>query len=581
MSVALTLGWREFRAAFRRDAPDGRDFLSLTLLLAGLVGLGCVLLAAQTGLTRNVADTLLGRIDGAGSPIRISASNRQLGSGLDAPTLARIEDATHIVHPLNDAEPGLIRLPGMKGTEGMAGLIVQRDNPLWLWAMGEDGQDDPLTLVIDRHFFAGIFAPDAYRAALADWMPPAALAAIPDDLDAMNTLYLLSRINAASGMMDQAQRGLAPVAWRIRWVESFPTPDRPHFLMPADIASGLALGERVPGLAFDPVPMREGGATVSALRVFALAGRADVLACLGPAARGTEAGAGDLDVRFEPRLTAALVRPCLTAAGWREGIDYRLTGRTRPALEATAAGWTLPCAAFSLGDHTPTNRALCTRDAGRVVTEPWFRRWDRADVYVPQRSDILTVRDELMALTVPETGAPLLSIGSLYSGALGRLGYLTGVMDWIGGPVALLALLTGAGMLHSALLAFVARRKRQYGLLLGRGMGEGDIVLMLGLQGVLTLTTAAILGFALAEGAIMALSHAFEGSPSALLARTALGQPDPVLMMPLTSLEALGPALARLGIITGMLALLMATIGAVLVLRAGLRRGVPPMALLQ
>ena len=558
---------------FRRScgfgpAPDGRDFLSLTLLYAILIALGVILISAHRGIVVNFGDSLLGRIEGYGSPIRVSAHVERIRNNIDDDALALVNGKTAAAagmeglqaFPLREAEEGLLRLPSVPCPEGsdnpcpptwtptkdgvrqpFSGWIVADNNPMWLEAMRDTPEHalDPLTLVLNRNVVAGRLDVAAYRSALSDYLPPAILQTLPSSLDEMEEIHLFSEISLPAVSVGQGESGQqrASTAYRVVQVDSLPSLSQVAFLILTPTASGLLLDQESAGIAFDPHLQRDGEAVIYGLNIFYDApgmrkNRDGIVnglkACLGPVGQWSEDRFGDYVMRLRTRLPELMVHTCLEQSGLVAERDYLVQGRGTQALSHGEVGWQMRCGALPIDLHHDADRVTCAEGDDRMVERRWFRNWDRADVYVENRRDVIAVRDNLITAQIPVPGTTRSSkafeLGTLYSDSISRFGYLLGVVDWIVRPIAGLAAFAVIYILGTQLFVLVSRRRKAYGTLLARGVTEGGIQSMLFVQILTAILIGAILGFIIAETAQYLFASAFETTVHAQTARTELGQ---------------------------------------------------------
>lgn len=635
----LRLTFSEFRRSFRvGPAPDGRDFLSLTLLYAILIALGVILISAHRGIVVNFGDSLLGRIEGHGSPIRVAAHVERIRNNIDDAALALINDADGSLEamagleafPLREAEEGFLALPrasctrdrgeGSTGDEThciqtwtptrdgvnrpFSGWIVAEDNPMWREAMRNHphGLSDSLTIVLNRNVMAGRLNMTAYRSALAGHLPPAALATLPRSLDEMKEIYLLSEISipALSDGRGRTEQQRAPTAYRVVQVDSLPSLAQVAFLVLAQTPSGLLLAQESAGIAFDPYLQNKGAAVVYGVDLFSDApelhrNKEAILdplrTCLGEGAVWSLNRYGDPSLRFASRLPARMVQACLDASGLVAERDYLVHGRIAQALTRGETGWIMHCDALPPDLHYREDRSRCAAGDDVRIERRWFDNWDRADIYVPNRRDVVAVRDMLITAQVPISGtersATAFELGTLYSDSISRFGYLLGVVDWIVLPIAGLTAFAVIYILGTQLFVLISRRRKAYGILLARGMVGREVRWMLFVQVLAAIVLGALLGFVIAETAQSMFASDFARSVHAETARTELGQRNPKLIdrFDFSDWNAFGHSLREEGIkvlmIAGFVALVSLTFVWLLLRLLGLHAGAAPIDLLK
>lgn len=565
----LMLGWIEFRrSVFSIKGPDGRDFLSLSLLYALVLSLGSLLAAAQDGIVVNFADTLLGRIEPHGSPIRVATHLERQRESIDAEALSLFgidrADPRLIrakAFPMREIDSGLIGFPSQDNKtsywnpyrdgvrQDFAGWAMKRDNPIWRDAL--DRQPEPrlgsLDIVLNKKVFTERFDYQAYVKALMGYLPPNIIESLPTHWEDLNEIYLqiwISSPSTGQGASDKLVSALLPL--RVTWVDSLPSLTQTAYLLPAAITSGLEMSQESPRIKFDPLALFSEFEVVHSVKVFGNSRAMQTLGatelvhekvsqCLGEGVSIEENPLGDFNIALPSRLPVQDIEPCLTVLNFKPHRDYMYIGGPSPSLKPLVDGWSIACQDFPRELLTIEGRRTCA-DGLETTFHPYYTSWDKLDVYSAERQGLVQLRNALSVATISVgTGATQRSksafeIGSLYSDSITRFGYLVGVINWIVKPIGILSFFAVTYFLIVQMMVLVEKRRRAYGMLLARGMRPQGLRLMLAMQVLLSVSIGAVVAVLIAEIFKLGFGYAFEASELAAIARRDLGEPEPRLI---------------------------------------------------
>ncbi len=564
--AALRPAVLEFRRGLTlpgRPAPGGRDHAALVALMTLLITMIALALDARRSLETNLVHALVGHVPGAGTPLIVQPHVDRLIAGFDAralavfrnhggfaPTIARHPDQASPLNELDafpfveiEPESPFLRLAGWAATgtseaPRLSGWAVDRNNPLWRNAVGDDGR--PLTIVIDRRLARRAFSYAAYRAAVAPRLPAPARNALPvtvADPAMLDTLYFDVIFSGEDTRL---------VPFSIVWVDGLPALQEIAMLVPIDVLARASAAFRYPALAFVTERDRDeaGDPAMELTRLTAL--DTDL------AADGTEAGAPQAlatclgsDVTTEIRPTRTILHvngrysygdftACMTHAGIGTGARIVPGFRRHPTIEARGRALSVACDGIE-GGRIPHRllEACRQKSAGERAPFTVFSGFRAALVFVP---DGISPAEALSALLaergdkMPGGNNRIFLTAESYRDAVTRISYSHGVIAYLGAVLAALGLAIAACVMAGQILPMLDRRRRTFGLMLARGIPAGAIALGLVLQIALAATIATVCAFLLRIGVITLVDLRFTASPTAELARTMLGVAHPVLL---------------------------------------------------
>jgi hypothetical protein len=282
--LAYTEFCRSFSLKQHQAIKGARDFLWLSLLIALVIVVASVAVLANSALMDRFSAVLLGKIDGAGVPIRVGVHADQGVDGIDRAFLSCFDKGVTnksprvwlrrptcqapleglAVYPYWSVEDdqGAIRLPNEEvwkrnadgGTIRFDGWAVWDKDPIWRAALAQAGREQlvsdesaplPLTLVVSRARFAEHFDYNAYRRSIGNRLPSKYVQNMPMEMrlpDDLTHLWL----EVAVGRIRELVR------FEIIWVDSIAASQSLVFLMPAPTLAVIEESRRNPEMRYFP-----------------------------------------------------------------------------------------------------------------------------------------------------------------------------------------------------------------------------------------------------------------------------------------------------------------------------------------
>ncbi|SEQ35721.1 hypothetical protein SAMN05428995_10410 [Loktanella sp. DSM 29012] len=597
--LILRMAWNELFRSFLPRPPGGRDFAYLLALIALLQLLGIVIFSAKLGVLERSVDAFLGKVPGYGVPVWVrqnylaendaGAMTQDMVDDLEArgfpvQTFRRTFDGDLIRLPAQDVwtEPRLNAEPAFEGifADTDSVLAGQQRSTATATRLSQDVVAHMWSIVLDRENFAQFLDLDAYRAALAGRVPPAALDDIPQDtasLDDMSLLWLEMRVN------DRAHL----VPFRVTWANYLGAGHiAPDFVLPAALHTLEAAASASPGLCLDfsagPAPIAPvAGVQSPSLLLMSAEDRAARSAPMGAALTDLHAAmGGSLSVANPSRVswsapdnsggTCAATVPWVVAALFATGGDLALSDwdglspQPVPDVGVDVSLYTAPCSAinpreraFALG-ATDSAQSSCGDDPITIETANASSGYDEMLVFAEDRigldglvsvisCDGVTsgaLDDTLcmpLASASDESGDQAtesrIAIHNIYRDSLMRFGFLSRLIDAVSGPVGWSLVGLGVAILWVQLGTVLGHRRGQYATLIVGGLSPLQIVVLVCTQ----VAMCVVLGLAVAFGLFVAIRATLFGAIRALSTeydRIALGEMLDVLPVPALGLLA-------------------------------------------
>jgi hypothetical protein len=258
------IAWAEFSVGFsRRDtgAEGARDFVSLLAFFGLMTFLTLLGWSVRDGLWGRIEQVLLGALTQGQPPIRLSyhidntnkINTNVLREFMEAfPNLDIVPERS-----ANGTSEALI-LPSMADPESSWGQgqsdkrvttfridALPLRSPLWSWILAKSPAREllnlgagkaPLLVAASRHLFQEHFRYDTYRTAiLANRMVPCDLKAfLPERIERIDDIRQLVLEVKENITTAQGKRSTVPSyqAFRVIWVDSFPTPEQTAMVVP-------------------------------------------------------------------------------------------------------------------------------------------------------------------------------------------------------------------------------------------------------------------------------------------------------------------------------------------------------------
>jgi hypothetical protein len=546
------LAWAEVRRSFalrsRQKLKGARDFRSLSFLMGLVLAVTTVAVVANGALLDRFSATLLGRIEGAGVPIRVAAHVDQGLAAIDRSVLSCFNDGLTnksdrrwlfrptceqpveglAIWPYRAVEEGglSLRLPGNTqpqqggpagadawrnledgGTIRFDGWAVFDRDPVWRAAIGRTaaastvgGSHLPLTLIVSRERFKENFSFDAYRIQIANQLPFHQVNALPRDLTdpgQLDHLWLEVYIGGAYEL----------VRFEVVWVDSIAAAESLAFLMPASARAAIEQSQSHSGLRYFPEglgrPVERAGIPIDGERVSV----GTIIVSGG--ARAAERVADEVG----PLIG------CFNAEAMMGNIDFDVgTTRRTPVPKSWIEECGLPFEPPSkiaewkwlpnlvIGDPIRVDDdgylvVPCARLTESDVKQPYNRDCDApakdaegridllsafyaANVYATDDAELMTTKARLTSMTVE--GRRMLRIEPSYDAALSRFDYIQKQLRFAGISVALIVAVIVILQIFNTLMLVVHNRRVNYGVLLADGMSPRRIAAVLRVQVLLS-----------------------------------------------------------------------------------------------
>ncbi len=605
-----SLGWLEFARALLtpfKKTPGGHDLLGLSAISGLLIAMIAMMSALHQGIVINFADSLLGYTPGGGVPLRVVADTSISAGSRMQDAMRLFGNAQQLVdaepeagsplkpfefHPAEEVEFGSpqIGLPGVQeviegrdrrltgawvtrgGATGTSfvGWAVALDSPLWRWGGVTGNDDDQLASIIaNRNAFQKHFNMEAYGEALGKLLPEPVLRRWKEENQSgglPETLYL--QIPAPGG-------GASVSEFRVRWVESFPTPQRLAFLMPMETYKALAIVRFSGDTISFPSVIAGSRRRMGALHVY----DADRIAGTTPELLATKLGQCldaerfnteitiELHLRMRMALPETWLDGCLSQFGLKRGRDIEGEPSETFGMTLRRGGIGARCADLKNPGYLPQGqRRLCTENPdSELVISPYFGA-NMGLVYVPDRLKVGAATAALNEATI--NGRQAFVLSELYQSSLARFSYLVSTLQFMVKPFAVFGLFVLIYVLHFQIDTWISHRRKHYGVLMARGFRWQDIYKMCICQACLATLVGLVVAFALVEPSKLLFDYQFSLSEAAMQAITQLGILSPSLTGTLdfatpwsalsSSWDAIGNLLWGCGIILGLnLALLL------------------------
>lgn len=359
MRRALACGrvaFAEFAVGFAprsTGASGGRDFVSLAAFFGLLMFLVLFGWSVRDGLWGRIEQVLLGALSEGQPPIRLSYhidNVNKINVNVLAEFAVRFPGLEIVPQRSSDGRSGALILPGLAlqadgAGDGDASWGLGRSDkrgtpfaidalplgsPLWSFIFGAQqraADDDapgaaPLLVAVSRHLFQEHFRYDAYRNAIAaNRMVPCNLKALLPErvarIDELRYLVLETKENIVAA---DGRRATVPSfhAFRVIWVDSFPTPDRTAMVVPLSTYEVLLAGAERQAVELHPETLAgEADDRVVQIRLAeidlehrGIAEFAKLASCVGAAPGGTDEGVAGATGRrdictMQPVLDAA------------------------------------------------------------------------------------------------------------------------------------------------------------------------------------------------------------------------------------------------------------------------------------
>lgn len=590
--AVLFLAFVEYFLPFRkpRQAPGGRDFLWLTLLLALVQALGLLLTSTEEGVLDQSVDIFLGDVEGYGIPVWVIPNylaDRANPRLIDHALIEAFEAEGYQASPYREMpNTGVLDLPGPEVWRGGRTLSIEElenqtaaDSPtvhkgdgdeealFFGWAVDPAGPNWPSghrydaggeierwQLVFNRSLVTdATFSMEAYLEAIRGKIPDAEFA----NQESVDSVQDLTRI-----WLNLSVHRERLVPFDLVWVDSLGLGQPIAYLFPLQLLDGIREARRNAGVCLFP----ETGLGVSNR----------VLLAQEPLRRSGEMDAEDRRVRIE-KLAAVLGGEVLKR-GPLYSIDFRVSDRFArgedcdPGVQEalfnqllTEAGVELQVRESIAGDPmiVEENRMLVPcdliSDRKRIVaSEPWaaldgrcMESIERANtrngyrrlfVYVSDREDL---RRSVEEITLLEGGR--VQLMRVYRDALERFSFLSEMIATLRAPYGIFLFVFLVMVLIVQLGTLIGHRHLRYGVMLSRGMSWLQIHTIVGIQIVLASVVSLLMG----SGGVLLARHEVNRLASYL-------QEDYRFITQGKALDLLPLSLESVG-----LALLLSTVGAV------------------
>ena len=553
-------GLREFWQCFRffgRKTPGGRDFVWMTLASVLLIGVGLGLVVVYEGLLNRFADSLIGNIEGHGSPIWVTndfsspgALNRDLYQRFaNADGVAQqvgqqgrrqaddlLKQATFHPYLEMGSYNKLVALPNPaiwterhNGRENdFRGWAVTRDDPLWQWSKGQGGRPAelnrdrpgaPLDIVLNATMFKNHFNLDAYLARMTDVLPIPLHAKLPNAGSSprdIETLWLQVGAVAENRELHEFQ---------IHWVDSLPALQEMAFLLPMSTVNVLEVREHKPEFIY--FPEAEGGIAerVRELVLFEADRHPEPLRKLQEAAACLKVAQPDVGidaiVTIVPPMPIDRLSACLNVDDYPADDFEKVSVRSDPVQVAALDVW-VPCVRLNERDWLSEDRAACAENESENLARiKGGNNFFGANIYVSDRADILDTKDHLVALGDGET--QLFYLGPLYQDAVQRFSFLNNTLYWLQFPLLFGWVSFALYLFYISIKSVTDHRKVHYGILMANGVGRWGLKSILAFQCLLSLSIGAILAFLLVDGSVSVLNAFFLDSEAAEIGRYSMG----------------------------------------------------------
>jgi hypothetical protein len=396
--------------------------------------------------------------------------------------------------------------------------------------------------VLSRAAFRKHFDLHAYSDGLKAWLPPRAVERwrqAQPGLDSLSSLFLI--VPAGEGE-DQISE------FKVAWVDSFPALQQIPYAAPLELYRGLELARFNPDSIFVGTLDGESSERVREIGLFDIdqfpghgTPRDSVTRlreCLGNP-KLASAAEGDLHLELKLPLPGTWVDDCLMSSGLKgnRNVDLMMTDlhgiSIRPGVVAVSCN--VLSTQFLRLVGASCDSAEDKRDGPRIAEISPFWRIDRGLVYSTDRRALGALADLLDSTRVAGEDRQVFSLSELYRNSISRFTYLVQTLDFMIIPTAIFGMFVVIYVLHFQITTWISHRRKQYGVLMARGLHWYEVHLICTSQ----MLFATLIGFAFAvvfiEAAKWLFNHLFMQSGAAEIGRYQLGIKNPNL---LTALNA-------------------------------------------
>lgn len=583
------LAFTEFRRSFalrQKVAIKGaRDFLWLSLLVALVIVVAFIAVLANGTLVDRFSATLLGRIEGAGIPIRVMSHVDQGFDAIDRSFLTCFSEgvtngsnrawlrrptcpeplkglAIYPYHPVEDGQ-GVIGLPGKDSWKpgGQSGAIrfdgwaLWEKDPIWRSALAQANRaapasDDrtglPLTLILSRTQFAEHFNYDAYRLAIGNRLPSKYVQSIPVSIAKPDDLkHLWIEVNL--GNMRELVR------FDTVWVDSIAASQSLVFLMPAPTLAAIVQTGRNPDLRYFPESMgkpidrageqrnRDNKNTVGTIVLrYSGKGKAGAQALeqeLRPILDCFQASATvrgiDLEVKAKSPVPMAWIADCgleqtapASASSNDRSWEWKPNLLSGDPIAVDPDGYlVVPCRRLlSTEMQQPQNRdCLSAKSNGTAVGRiDLYTGFTAANVYALDGSSLHETKARLTSAVTVENRR-MMRIEPSYDAALARFDYIDLQLHFVGTPVLIVGALIVLFAMVNSLFLVVHNRRVNYGVMLAHGMSHWRISAMLHCQLLMSTVAATVIAAVLFVLVVVGVEHLYGVSGVMAYGRAHLG----------------------------------------------------------
>lgn len=556
----IRFAWQELLASLcfwkRTGSPLQNDFITLSCCFFFsflLVSLGALIELNGTAVLERV---LLGGVPGKGVPVYFRTSSALRVMGLDEPTLRAFNDSklgrglgvypTRPFDLLDATElqmPGRVMQQGDQSSDDLAkeavypqALAISRESPLWQDLMAIDGRVRGASDGPELEVIASLAAFNAMGPKFYSHYRSSAMKATPDVCPLRHHLpeSIIRWDDLASLLLAEPMRGgrrfLHP--FKVRWVDSFPTPQDYALIVPLEIFDLLKAIENNNEVR---VFIEGGGRSVQRVEGASLMNAASdrrgveefrtLARCLGAQRTlqnawnetwsiGNVCGSFTADIKKTDDVSATLnikidrpiAQSTFDACAKRSGISTAMESAGRAADFKPS----LIRSPMTMAWHPSGNVRACKSSAGKECTPHPEMKGDEpiqmlgkpnAVIFVPTGRGVEpleTVAKAIERWELNEKVPEVFTLDPASRATLIRYSVLRKFIDSFGVSLAWTALFAFAMFTGAVLGLMFGHRKIQYGVIMLHGVGAREIAAIALLQTAIVLCLAAVAGFAFA-----------------------------------------------------------------------------------
>lgn len=575
--TGITIAWIEFARGtglfglgrlfgLRRNPVLGKDYISLTLLVAIVITLIAFSITAGRGVSENITQIMVGHVQKAGAPIWVFVNTSR--EAIDGNTLSVFrngagfdgsdgEQATAVASPesligkLNfypvtelEMRSPYVQLPTSDAWNAEAdggdlavdfrGWAVDADNPLW--ASNTNGPATDFSVVLSRSLFEKHFNYPKYRAFLAEQLTAAELSRLPANLKEISNL---SHIYLALPFGNETKRLLS---FDVIWADNLPGLQKVSMLVPYEIVARARAVWENPKLSLvfetdlddyeesfqilDSIEFR--GLDLASSKSFVDENEEpknmkELTACLGKSVE---------ELRNKETLTLAfrraphwpLVENCLKTSRLNGYPNLIYNFNNYRGWHADGRFVTASCSAVRPHVLVRDADSSCRGEEGaiRFTPFPYFRT---GLVFVPPGIAIISAVEDVLSFS-DRKGAVFL-IPETYWDALLRMDFTQKIIRYVTSAIGALGLILLAMVLFLQISPLLSGRRKTYGLLLARGVPWRALYFGAFFQFLLITVFATLIATGLTLFLHAGLEHFFAASEAAETAKSRFGLPDP------------------------------------------------------